>query len=61
MKFLLAILVVLLVVGGAAAFVVKTGRLPIAATTPPDVVDRVAMTAKFKAVQRGGSTRPDCR
>jgi mono/diheme cytochrome c family protein len=52
MKFVLAILIVLLVVGGAAAFVVKTGRLPIAATTPPDIVDRVAMTAKFKAVVR---------
>jgi mono/diheme cytochrome c family protein len=55
MKFLLAILVVLLVVGGAAAFVVKTGRLPIAATTPPDFVDRVAVTAKFKAVVRGAA------
>lgn len=53
-KFLLAVVVVLLVVGAAAAFVVQTGRLPLAATTPPDVVDRVAMTAKFKAVQRGG-------
>ena len=52
MKFVLAILVVLLIVGGAAAFVVKTGRLPIAATTPPDIVDRVAVTAKFKAVVR---------
>ena len=55
MKFLLAILVVLLLAGGVAAFVVKTGRLPIAATTPPDFVDRVTMTAKFKAVVRGAS------
>ena len=42
--------VVLLLLGGAGAFLVHTGRLPVAATTPPDVVDRVAMTAKFKAV-----------
>jgi len=55
MKFLLAILVVLLVIGGAAAFMVKTGRLPIAATTPPDFVDRVAVTAKYKAVVRSAA------
>jgi mono/diheme cytochrome c family protein len=55
MKFLLAIVVVLLLVGGVGAFVVETGRMPIAATTPPDVVDRVAITAKFKAVVRGAS------
>jgi len=55
MKFLLAILVVLLLVVGVAAFVVKTGRLPIAATTPPDFVDRVAVTARFKAVVRGAA------
>src|SRR5260221_12344892 len=55
MKFLLAILVVLLLAGGVAAFVVKTGRLPIAANTPPDFVDRVAVTAKFKAVVRGAA------
>ena len=54
-KFLLAILVVLLVAGAAGAFFVHTGRLPVAATTPPDVVDRVAMTAKFEAVRRGGN------
>ena len=54
MKFLLGMLAFLLLVGGVAAFVVHTGRLPVAATTPPDVMDRVAMTAKFKAVQRGG-------
>jgi mono/diheme cytochrome c family protein len=53
-KFLLAVVVVLLVLGAAAAFVVQTGRVPVAATTPPDVVDRVAVTAKFKAVLRGG-------
>src|SRR5260221_6573222 len=55
MKFLLAILVVLLLAGGVAAFVVKTGRLPIAANTPPDFVDRVAVTAKFKAGVRGAA------
>jgi mono/diheme cytochrome c family protein len=54
-KFLLGIVVVLLLVGGAAVFVVETGRVPVAATRPPDVVDRVAMTAKFKAVLRGGA------
>jgi len=54
-KFLLAILVVLLVAGGAGAFLVHTGRLPVAATTPADLVDRIAMTAKFEAVRRGGN------
>lgn len=55
MKFLLAILVVLLLVGGVAAFVVETGRVPIAATAPPDVVDRFALAAKPKAVARGAA------
>ena len=55
MKLLLAIVVVLLVLGGAVAFVVETGRVPIAATAPPDVVDRLAMAAKAKAVARGAS------
>jgi mono/diheme cytochrome c family protein len=54
-RFLLAVLAVLLVLTGIGAFFVHTGRLPVAATTPPDVVDRVAMTAKFTAVQRSGS------
>jgi mono/diheme cytochrome c family protein len=54
-KFLLAVLVVLLVLAGLGAFLVHTGRLPVAATTPPDLVDRVAMTAKFEAVRRGGN------
>ena len=54
-KFLIAVLAVLLVLAGIGAFLVHTGRLPVAATTPPDLVDRVAMTAKFKAVQRGGN------
>ena len=52
---LLAILVVLLVAGAAGAFLVHSGRLPVAATTPADLVDRVAMTAKFEAVRRGGN------
>ena len=54
LKILLAILVVLLVLAGVGAFLVHTGRLPLAATTPPDLVDRIAMTAKFEAVRRGG-------
>jgi mono/diheme cytochrome c family protein len=54
-KFLLGMLVLLLLMGGAGAFLVHTGRLPVAATTPADMVDRVAMTAKFTAVQRNGS------
>ena len=54
-KFLLAILVVLLVAGGMGAFFVHSGRLPVAATTPADLVDRIAMTAKFEAVRRGGN------
>ena len=54
-KILLVVLVVLLVAGGVGAFLVHTGRLPIAATTPPDLVDRIAMTAKFEAVRRGGN------
>jgi mono/diheme cytochrome c family protein len=55
LKFLLAVLAVLLVLAGVGAFFVHTGRLPVAATTPPDFVDRVAMTAKFEAVRRGGN------
>jgi len=54
-KILLVVLGVLLVAGGVGAFLVHTGRLPIAATTPPDLVDRIAMTAKFEAVRRGGN------
>jgi len=54
-KFLLAVLAVLLVLAGTGAFLVHTGRLPVAATTPADLVDRVAMTAKFEAVRRGGN------
>jgi mono/diheme cytochrome c family protein len=54
-KFLLAVLVVLLVLAGVGAFLVHTGRLPVAAMTPPDLVDRVAMTAKFEAVRRSGN------
>ena len=55
LKFLLAVLVVLLVLAGVGAFLVHTGRLPVGATTPPDLVDRVAMTAKFEAVRRAGN------
>ena len=54
-RFLLAVLAVLLVLAGIGAFFVHTGRLPVAATTPPDLVDRIAMTAKFEAVRRGGN------
>ena len=54
-KFLIALLAVLLVLAGIGAFLVHTGRLPLAATTPPDLVDRIAMTAKFEAVRRGGN------
>jgi mono/diheme cytochrome c family protein len=51
----LAVLAVLLLAGAVGAFFVHTGRLPVAATTPADLVDRVAMTAKFEAVRRGGN------
>jgi len=54
-RLLLAVLAVLLVLAGIGAFFVHTGRLPVAATTPPDLVDRIAMTAKFEAVRRGGN------
>jgi mono/diheme cytochrome c family protein len=54
-KFVLGMLAVLLLAGAIGAFLVHTGRLPIAATTPPDLVDRIAMTAKFEAVRRQGS------
>jgi mono/diheme cytochrome c family protein len=54
-KTLLVILVVVALAGGAGAFFVHTGRLPVAATTPADLVDRIAMTAKFEAVRRGGN------
>jgi mono/diheme cytochrome c family protein len=53
--FLLAVVFLMLLAGGAAFFLVQTGRVPIAATMPADAVDRVAMTAKFKAIQRAGA------
>ena len=55
LKFLLAVLAVVVLAGGVGAFLVHTGRLPLAATTPADLVDRIAMTAKFEAVRRGGN------
>src|SRR4029450_7215614 len=54
-KALLAVLAVLLVLAGIGGFLVHSGRLPVAATTPADLVDRVAMTAKFEAERRGGN------
>jgi mono/diheme cytochrome c family protein len=55
MKFLLGLLFAFLLACAVGAFLVHTGRLPIAATTPADMVDRIAMTAKFEAVRRSGA------
>jgi len=55
MKFLLGILVCLILIGGGALAFVKTGRATIAASTPPDVLDRVAISAKVHAVARGAA------
>jgi mono/diheme cytochrome c family protein len=54
-KALLAVLAAVVLAGAFGAFFVHTGRLPVAATTPADLVDRIAMTAKFEAVRRGGN------
>src|SRR5438105_8725257 len=53
MKFLLGILVGLVLIGVGALAFVKTGRATIAASTPPDVLDRLAISAKVHAVSRG--------
>jgi mono/diheme cytochrome c family protein len=55
LKLLLGILIAFLFAVAIGAFLVHTGRLPIAATTPADIVDRIAMTAKFEAVRRNGA------
>jgi mono/diheme cytochrome c family protein len=55
LKFVLGIVVAVVLLAAVGAFLVHTGRLPIAATTPADIVDRVAMTARFEAVRRRGA------
>jgi len=52
MRFIAGVVVGLLLVLGAGAFIVYGGRMAIAATTPPDMVDRFAPVARDKAIAR---------
>jgi mono/diheme cytochrome c family protein len=52
MRFIAGLVVGLLLVGAAVAFVVYGGRFAVAATTPPDIVDRLAPTARDRAIAR---------
>jgi mono/diheme cytochrome c family protein len=52
MRFIAGLIVGLLLVGAAVAFVVYGGRFAVAANTPPDIVDRLAPTARDRAIAR---------
>ncbi len=52
MRFLGGLVVGILLVSLGAAFVVYGGHLSVAASTPPDMLDRVAPTARDKAIAR---------
>jgi mono/diheme cytochrome c family protein len=52
MKFLGGVVVGLLLVGLAGAFMVHGGRVPVGATAPPDMLDQWAPTARDKAIAR---------
>lgn len=52
MRFLLGLIFGLLLVGAGGALLVYGGRVSVAATTPPDIVDRVAPTARDRAIAR---------
>jgi mono/diheme cytochrome c family protein len=52
MRFVLGLIFGLVLVGAAAAFLVYGGRMAIAATTPPDMLDKFAPTARDRAIAR---------
>jgi mono/diheme cytochrome c family protein len=52
MKFIAGVVVGILLIVGAGAFMVYGGRTSIAATTPPDMVDKFAPVARDRAIVR---------
>src|SRR5438094_3451116 len=52
MKFFTGVIVTILVVLGIAGFIFATGRFNVAATAPPDMIDKVAPWALDKALER---------
>jgi mono/diheme cytochrome c family protein len=52
MRFLAGLVVGLLIVVAVGAFLVYGGRVSVAATTPPDMVDKVAPIARDRAIAR---------
>jgi mono/diheme cytochrome c family protein len=52
MKFISGVIVTVLVVLGIAGFIFATGRFNVAATAPPDMIDKVAPWALEKALER---------
>jgi mono/diheme cytochrome c family protein len=52
MKFFTGVIVTILVVLGIAGFILATGRFNVAATAPPDMIDKVAPWALDKALER---------
>jgi mono/diheme cytochrome c family protein len=53
MKFFAGVFLTIVVVLAAAAFVFGTGRFNVAATAPPDLIDKIAPRLLDKAVARG--------
>jgi mono/diheme cytochrome c family protein len=52
MRFVLGLIFGLILVGAAGAFMVYGGRVSVAATTPPDMLDKLAPTARDRAIAR---------
>ena len=52
MKFITGVIVTVLVVLGIAGFIFATGRFNVAATAPPDMIDKMAPWALDKALER---------
>ncbi len=52
MKFITGVIVTVLVVLGIAGFIFATGRFNVAATAPPDMIDKIAPWALEKALER---------
>lgn len=52
MKFFAGVVTTLLVIGAVAGFILATGRFNVAATAPPDFMDKLAPWALKKAIDR---------
>ena len=52
MRFIIGVIVGLVLVAAAGAFMVYGGRVAVAATTPPDMVDKIAPAARDRAIAR---------